>query len=75
MFSEQERSSLSNLVSLDEILKLLKGFKCSKSLGSNGLTIELFFSFFDLLGNELLEVVEESRRIGKVSVALNATFI
>jgi hypothetical protein len=27
------------------------------------------------LGNELLEVVEESRRLGKVSGALNATFI
>jgi hypothetical protein len=31
--------------------------------------------FFDLLGNDLLEVVEESRRLGKVSGALNATFI
>jgi hypothetical protein len=75
LFSEQEGSSLANPVSLDEILKTLKGFKCSKILGSDGWTIELFFYFFDLLCNELLEVVEESRRIGKVSGALNATFI
>jgi hypothetical protein len=31
--------------------------------------------FFDILGLELLEVVEESRLKGKVNGALNATFL
>jgi hypothetical protein len=34
-----------------------------------------FWLFFDLLGNDILEMVEESRRKGRVSGALNATFI
>jgi len=37
--------------------------------------MEFFLAFFDLLGNDLLEAVEESRRLGKVSGDLNATFI
>jgi hypothetical protein len=32
-------------------------------------------AFFSLLGNEILEMVEESRRKGRVTGALNATFI
>ena len=37
--------------------------------------MEFFLAFFDIVGNELLEVVEESRRLGKVTRPLNATFI
>ena len=38
-------------------------------------TIEFFLKFFDMLGVDLLTVVEESRLQGKVCGALNATFI
>jgi hypothetical protein len=37
--------------------------------------VEFFLAFFDIVGDELLEVVEESRLRGRVSGALNATFI
>jgi hypothetical protein len=37
--------------------------------------VEFFLEFFDLLGHELLEVVEESRVKGKINGALNATFV
>jgi hypothetical protein len=58
-----------------EVLTTLKGFVVSKSLGPDGWTVEFFLDFFDLLGPELLEVVEESRLKGKVIGALNATFL
>ena len=38
-------------------------------------TIEFFLDLFDLIGNVLFEVVEESRCKGKVSGALHSTFI
>jgi hypothetical protein len=57
------------------VLKTLKGFKCSKSHGSDGWTVEFFLAFFDIVGSELLEVVEGSRRLGKVLIAMNDTFI
>jgi hypothetical protein len=73
MFSEEEGNRLVD--SLAEVLKTLKGFKCSKSPGPDGWTVEFFLAFFDIVGNELLEVVEELRMLGKVSGAMNATFI
>jgi hypothetical protein len=75
MFSEEEGSRLAEPVTLAEILKTLKGFKVSKSLGPDGWTAEFFLIFFYLLGNDILEMVEETRRKGRVSSALNATFI
>jgi hypothetical protein len=75
MFSKEEGSRLSKRVTLAKILKSIKGFKVSKSLGPNGWTIEFFLNFFYLLGNDILEMVEETRRKGRVFGALNATFI
>jgi hypothetical protein len=37
--------------------------------------VEFFLAFFDLLGEDILGLVEESRRKGRVSGALNATFV
>jgi hypothetical protein len=39
------------------------------------LDCRVLLPFFDLLGNDILEMVEESRRKGRVLGALNATFI
>jgi hypothetical protein len=36
--------------------------------------VEFFLSFFDLVGDDLLEAVEESRRSGEVNRSLNWTF-
>jgi len=44
-----------------EIWNTLKLFEKDKSLGPDDLTIELFTHFFYLLGDDLMELVEESR--------------
>jgi hypothetical protein len=38
-------------------------------------TVEFFLDFFDILGDELVEMIEETRKKGRVSGALNATFL
>jgi hypothetical protein len=43
-----------------------------KNLESYGQPIEFYFGFFDLIGEDLLLVVEES---GKASRAINSTFL
>eukprot|EP00253_Pinus_taeda_P014434 PITA_14434 len=46
-----------------------------KSPGPDGWTIELFLFFFDQIGSEITDVVEESRQKGEVCRPFNSTFI
>jgi hypothetical protein len=75
MFSKEEDSRLAKPFTLEELLKNIKGFKASKSHGPDGWTISFFLFFFDIPDIHLLEMVEESKRKGRVSCALKGTFI
>lgn len=57
---------------MEETLNPLKKYK---SLGPNGWIVELFLEFYDLMIADLLEVVEDSRKHGRIMGSLNATFI
>jgi hypothetical protein len=45
-----------------------------KSPGLDGWTVEFYLHFFDLVGKDLLELVEDSIIHGKVIGAINSTF-
>jgi hypothetical protein len=49
-----------------KLWEVLKLFAKDKSMGPDGWTVEFFTHFFDLVGDELLEVVEDSRKRGEV---------
>jgi hypothetical protein len=49
--------------------------KKTKVQGQDGWTVEFFSGFFDLIGKDILEVIEESRRSGHIHPPLNSTFI
>ena len=53
----------------------LKYFIKDKSPGPDGWPIEFYLAFFDLLGPELVKMVETSRKDGRVVPSLNSTFI
>ena len=53
----------------------LKSFSKDKSPGPDGWTIEFYLHFFDLVGPDLLELVENTRLHGKVTGAINSTFL
>jgi hypothetical protein len=61
--------------SKEELWKVLKEFAKDKSPGPYGWTVEFFLHFFELVGEELLEVVEDSRRRGEVIKDLNSTLL
>ena len=60
---------------MEEVESSLKYFKKDKSPGPDGWPVEFYLDFFDILGPELVNVVETSRREGRVTPSLNSTFI
>jgi hypothetical protein len=75
MVMEEEVLNLEKPCSREEILEVLKGFSKDKSPGPDGWTVEFFLHFFELVGQDLLDVVEESRIRGEVIKQINSTFI
>ena len=67
--------SFTSQITLEEVERALKSFKKDKSPGPDGWPMDFFLAFFDLLGSELLNMVESSRIEGRVIPSLNSTFI
>jgi hypothetical protein len=58
-----------------ELKETIHIFQKDKIPGSDEWTIEFYVAFFDLIGADLLQVVEESRRNGRLYAPINSTFI
>ena len=58
-----------------ELLKVLHSFQKDAILGTGGFPVELFLGFIDMVGGDLLKVVEESTKVGHVHRPINSTFI
>lgn len=72
---EEEAEILIREVSKEEVESIIKSMEKDKSPGPDGWNIELFQHFFEQIGAELTEVVEESRRKGEIYPPFNSTFI
>jgi hypothetical protein len=75
MVTEEEAVDLYKPVTLLELKGILDHFKKERSPGPDGWTSEFFIFFFDLVGDDLLQMVEDSRINGKVFGSLNSTFL
>ena len=58
-----------------DILKVLKGFAVDKSSGLDDWTVEFFRHFYDMMGDEINEAIDATRRQGVVPDCLNLTYI
>jgi hypothetical protein len=75
MVTEDEVIILEKSCIREEILEVLKGFTKDKSLGPDGWIVEFFLHFFELVGQDFLDVVEETRLKGEVIKQINSTFL
>jgi hypothetical protein len=73
--SADEAADLYKPVTLSELKDILLHFKTEKSTGPDGWTSEFFIFFFDLVGVDLLQMVEYSHIKGKIHGSLNSTFL
>lgn len=60
---------------MGELEYTLKWFKKDKSPGPDGWFVEFYTAFFEILGEDLLKVIEECRILGRMYEAFNSTFI
>ena len=62
-------------VNMQEIQSILSLSKNDKIPGPDGISIEVYRSLFDVLGEDILRVVEDSQKLGKIPAVFNTTFI
>ena len=62
-------------VTEEELKVALQSFQKDKSLGPDGWTIEFFTDLYEILGDDILKVVENSRLSGRIPACFNLTFI
>ena len=63
------------LLDSSEVLAALKGTSKNKSPGSDGLPAEFYLQFWDLLGSDLMEVLNEGYRSGSFSLSQRSGLI
>ena len=63
------------VVTEKELLEVIHSFQKGKSPRPNGWPIEFYLGFFNLLGWDVLKVVEEYQVNGHIHETLNSTFI
>jgi hypothetical protein len=73
--NEQNNRDLYSEVSASELKETIGSFQKDKIPGPDGWTIEFYLAFFDLLGADLLRVVEETRLNGLIHPPFNTTFL
>lgn len=75
MFDAEENEDLFCPTSLEEVFEALKYFTRDKCPGPNRWTFEFFLHFFDIMGQHILDIVEESTTLGMILGAINSTFL
>ena len=74
-FTREEGMQISKPISLEEMESVLTKFDKYKIPRLDGWPMELFISFFNIMGRDMLVIVEMSRSQGVMSRTLNSTFI
>jgi hypothetical protein len=75
LINEEEARVLHRPVKLEELKEVLSLFKKEKIPRPDGRMVEFFIHFFDLVGEDLLAMVEESRSRGYIAGSLNSIFL
>ena len=75
IITREQNLALLREVSLEEVKAAVMHMLRNKALGPDGFTVEFFKATWKFMGQDITDVVEESRRHRKVYPALNATFI
>jgi hypothetical protein len=74
-FEEEENRALMEEISKEEMKEVLHSFQKDKISGLDGWTVELFIGIYELIREDILRVVGETRIEGHMNSPFKATFI
>jgi hypothetical protein len=75
VFTNEMNLSLEEEVSEPKLKETLFSMSNGKILGPYGVTVEFLKAFYDILKEDLLLMIRESQKEGRVHGPLNATFV
>ena len=67
--SENDKLNMRKPISKDELFAIMKTFSKNKSPGNDGLTVEFYEKFWDLISEQLLKSSNESIEMGEMSAS------
>lgn len=75
LFSKDDGEKIGCPATLEEIRDILFAFKKDKAPGPDGWFVEIFTTFWDIMGLDILEMVNFTRTEGWIAGGINLTFI
>lgn len=75
MFNKESNQVIFHPITLEEILWVLKSFAKDKCPCPDGWTMDILIHFFDLMGEDLVDLVGEWWLSRQISRAINSTFL
>jgi hypothetical protein len=71
MVNEEDNVQMMKEISFEELMFVMNSFQKEKILGPDKWPIEFFNDFFDVIGEDLMCMIEEVRKSGDVPISLN----
>ena len=68
--TDDDRDSIEGEITLDEIFNAIKSFANEKSPGCDGLTAEFYQTFISVIGNDLVDVINDGFYRGELSITM-----
>ena len=68
--TDEDKDSIEGEITLDEILTAIKSLANEKSPGCDGLTAEFYKTFCNVIGNDLVEVINNGFQKGELSITM-----
>ena len=68
--TDEHRDTVEGEITLDELFTAIKSFANDKSPGCDGLTAEFYQTFFNVIGKDLVEVINDGFNRGELSLSM-----
>eukprot|EP00253_Pinus_taeda_P022996 PITA_22996 len=75
LITNEQNKALMRAATMEEVEEVVMNMKKGKAPGPDGFTVEFYQAGWHFLGQEILEVVEESRKKQKIWPGINSTFL